>query len=133
MGPRLPQALDAGVLRVGFRNTAGRTRASTAGRPRAANGIRPGGRRVIPGRAAAGGVLDPLEDNPATHAGDGQWHCATRCDQREAEQQLAAAPLPLLGALSAPVVRVGLPTSHVGAKKRCRRHRVPDRHSDHDG
>ena len=38
-----------------------------------------------------------------------------------AEQQLAAAPLPLLGALSAPAVRVGLPTSNVGTKKRCMR------------
>jgi hypothetical protein len=32
-----------------------------------------------------------------------------------AEQQNAAAPLPLLGALSAPAVRVGLPMSHMGA------------------
>jgi hypothetical protein len=41
-----------------------------------------------------------------------------------AEQQLAAAPLPLLGALSAPAVRVGLP------KKRCMPQGVLDRHSD---
>jgi len=47
-----------------------------------------------------------------------------------AEQQLAAAPLPLLGALSAPAVRVGLPTSHVGTKKRCMPQGVLDRHSD---
>jgi hypothetical protein len=46
------------------------------------------------------------------------------------EQQLAAAPLPLLGALSAPAVRVGLPTSHAGAKRRCMPHGVLDRHSD---
>ena len=36
-----------------------------------------------------------------------------------AEQQLAAAPLPLLGALSAPAVRVGLPTSHAGTTRAC--------------
>ena len=44
------------------------------------------------------------------------------CDRQQgwlrwrAEQQPAAAPLPLLGALSAPAVRVGLPSSHVGAQ-----------------
>ena len=47
-----------------------------------------------------------------------------------AERQLAAAPLPLLGALSAPAVQAGLPTSHVGAKKRYSPQGVLDRHSD---
>ena len=52
------------------------------------------------------------------------------CQDGLAEATAAAAPLPLLGALSAPAGRVGLPTSHVGTKKRCMPQGVLDRHSD---